>query len=66
MNQPTLAPFAENIWADPASAERLGHLGLTTLDAVFAFDAGQPLVKSNLSSFRSRLRIEQPRTKPST
>lgn len=60
MNQPTLAPFAENIWADPASAERLGHLGLTTLDAVFAFDAGQPLVKSNLSSFRSRIRIEQP------
>jgi len=35
-----------------------GELGLTSVDAVFSFDAGKDLVKSNLAPYRSRLKFE--------
>jgi hypothetical protein len=38
--------------------EPLAALGLTSLDAVFAFDAGQDLVKPNIGRFRRRLQFE--------
>lgn len=36
----------------------LASLGLTSLDAVFAFDAGRDLAKANIGRFRRRLQFE--------
>jgi heptose I phosphotransferase len=52
--------IAEGFFADPAYKQTLRALGLTGMDAVFAFEGGQSLYKAGLTSYRSRLRIERP------
>jgi hypothetical protein len=37
--------------------EAFGRLGLTSLDAVFAFDSGRDLVKPSIGRFRRRLQF---------
>ncbi|MEN6335938.1 MAG: lipopolysaccharide kinase InaA family protein [Phycisphaerales bacterium] len=39
-------------------AEAFARLGLTSLDAVFAFDSGRDLVKLNIGRFRRRVQFE--------
>ena len=38
--------------------EAFAKLGLTSLDAVFAFDSGRDLVKANIGRFRRRVQFE--------
>lgn len=60
MRSAAFEQMAEGFWADPAWKETLHGLGLTSMDAVFAFEGGQSLHKADLASYRSRLRIERP------
>jgi len=50
----TSKPF----FIDPNYKTAFGKLGLTSIDAVFAFNAGKSLSKDNLSPYRSRLQFE--------
>jgi hypothetical protein len=47
---------------DPAYKTSFERLGLTSIEAVFAFQSGKNLTKSNLASYRSRIefKIESP------
>jgi hypothetical protein len=45
-------------FADERFAEGLSRLGLTSLEAVFAFDSGRDLAKANIGRFRRRLQFE--------
>ncbi len=49
---------------DPAYKTGFERLGLTSIEAVFAFGAGKNLTKKNLASYRSRIefKIESPAT----
>ena len=49
---------------DPAYKTGFERLGLTSIEAVFAFGAGKNLIKKNLASYRSRIefKIESPAT----
>ena len=49
---------------DPAHKTGFKRLGLTSIEAVFAFSAGKNLTKANLASYRSRIefKIESPAT----
>ncbi len=49
---------------DPAYKTGFERLGLTSIEAVFAFGAGKNLTKENLASYRSRIefKIESPAT----
>jgi heptosyltransferase-2 len=48
----------ESFFIDSDYKTGLGELGLTSIDAVFSFNAAQNLTKDNLSKHRSRLRFE--------
>jgi hypothetical protein len=43
---------------DPEFQEALAGLGLTSLEAVFAFEGGRDLAKANIGRFRRRLQLE--------
>ena len=47
---------------DPAYKTGFDRLGLTSVEAAFAFGAGKNLTKENLASYRSRIefKIESP------
>lgn len=45
-------------FTDEEFKEALSQLGLTSLDAVFAFDSGRDLAKPNIGRFRRRLQFE--------
>ncbi len=53
-----LTEISESFFVDPDYRAALGKLGLTSLEAVFSFDAARNLGKKNLASFRSRLQFD--------
>jgi heptosyltransferase-2 len=55
---------SESFFVKPAYKAGLQHLGLTSINAVFAFQAGINLTKDNLARHRSRIefKIESPAT----
>ncbi len=63
-SQPTSADrqqFVEtskSFFVAPDCKEALTKLGLTSIDAVFSFNAGEELAKANLAGYRSRLQFE--------
>ncbi|UCC97268.1 MAG: lipopolysaccharide heptosyltransferase II [Phycisphaerales bacterium] len=66
---PEFVGSAESFRVDPGYKGALAELGLTSIDAVFSFNAAENLNKKNLACFRSRLQFEidlpessQPRT----
>lgn len=50
--------ISKSFFVDADYQHRLSRLGLTTLDAVFDFNAGTNLTKDNLSKYRSRLQFQ--------
>jgi heptosyltransferase-2 len=48
----------ESFYCDKDYKTNLSKLGLTSIDAVFSFNAAHNLAKDNLSKYRSRLRFE--------
>lgn len=53
-----LIEISKSFFIDPDYRTALGQLGLTSVEAVFSFDAARNLDKKNLASFRSRLQFE--------
>jgi heptosyltransferase-2 len=55
-------PDAADFFVDPAYKKGLEKLGLTSIEAVFSFQAGKNLTKENLAPYRSRIefQIESP------
>ncbi len=49
---------SNSFFIDADFVHPLRELGLTSIDAVFSFDAGYNLVKNNLAAFRSRLQFD--------
>jgi heptose I phosphotransferase len=47
-----------SFFVDPAYEQAFKSLGLTSIDAVFSFDAGVNLAKKNLAGYRSRAQFE--------
>jgi hypothetical protein len=64
MSKPNKTDSPELFFVDPEYRSAFDKLGLTSVDAVFSFDAGVNLSKNNLADFRTRLRfeIDSPRT----
>lgn len=62
------AETSKSFFVDPDYQEALSKLGLTTIDAIFSFNAAEHLTKKNLARFRSRLQfdIESTGLAPST
>jgi hypothetical protein len=54
-----------NFFIEPAYKDGFERIGLTSIEAVFAFGAGKNLTKENLASYRSRIEfgIESPAVK---
>lgn len=50
--------ISNSFFVDTDFVQPLRELGLTSIDAVFSFDAGHNLAKNNLAAFRSRLQFE--------
>jgi len=50
--------ISKSFFVDSDFEQRFRKLGLTSFEAVFAFNAGKNLAKKNLASFRSRLQLE--------
>ncbi len=50
--------ISNSFFIDADFVPHFSELGLTSIDAVFSFDAGYNLVKNNLAVFRSRLQFE--------
>ncbi len=59
MDQPFLQPVS-GFFVDPQYQKTLKEAGLNSLDAVFAYEQGQRLTKSNLASWRHRVRLQLP------
>jgi heptosyltransferase-2 len=59
---------SKSFFIDPDYQATMGKLDLTSIEAIFAFNAAQNLTKNNLARFRSRLQfdIESPGQSPST
>jgi len=55
---PRFTRIADSFFVAADYAEALAALGLDSIDAVFAFEKGQNLTKSNLAGYRSRMRFE--------
>jgi len=53
-----LTEISKSFFIDPDYRAALGRLGLTSVEAVFSFEAAKDLAKSNLAAFRSRVRFE--------
>lgn len=56
----SLIQFAPDYWVCPDFVSDLKTLGLNTIDAVFAFQGGTPLVKKELTVWRSRTEFVLP------
>jgi len=50
--------ISKSVFIDTDYQRQLSRLGLTTIDAVFDFNAGKNLAKDNLSKYRSRLQFQ--------
>ena len=66
--QPNFEMACDSFFVNPEYKTALSKLGLTSIDAVFAFDAGESLTKKNLPTFRARLQfqMEKPQSKSPT
>ena len=53
-----LTEISKSFFVDPDYRAAMDKSGLTSLDAVFSFDAAKNLGKKNLASFRSRLQFD--------
>ncbi len=58
MTERGLTEISKSFFIDPQYQAALGWLGLTSIDAIFAFKAAEDLSKKNLAAFRSRLKFE--------
>jgi len=56
--QQQLEQTSEEFFVDAAYKEALDDIGLDSIEAIFRFESGQNLSKSNLASYRSRIRFE--------
>lgn len=56
--RPNLHDEMPSFFVDARFVEAFARLGLTSLDAVFAFEAGRDLVKLNIGRFRRRVQFE--------
>jgi hypothetical protein len=52
------AEISESFFVDPDFEPIFRRLGLTSIDAVFSFNAGKNLSKKNLAGFRNRLQFQ--------
>ncbi len=50
--------ISKSFFIDPDYKTAFSELGLTSIDAVFSFNAAKNLAKDNLAGFRSRLQFE--------
>lgn len=50
--------ISKSCYVDPDYKAAFGELGLTSIDAVFSFNAGRDLTKDNLAKYRMRLQFE--------
>jgi hypothetical protein len=50
--------ISKSLFVDTDFEEKFKELGLTTIEAVFSFDAGKDLIKDNLGKHRSRTQFE--------
>ena len=50
--------LSKSFFIDADFRQPFSKLGLTSIDAVFSFDAGENLTKDNLAKFRSRIKFE--------
>ena len=57
---PVFEEIAAGFFVDSAYRDRLEQMGLTSMEAVFAFEGGDHLHKANLAAHRSRVRFELP------
>ena len=55
---PQLEKISDSFFIDTDYRAALAGLGLTSIDAIFSFDTGKNLAKSNLAPFRSRLQFD--------
>jgi hypothetical protein len=58
MSEKRLVEISQSLFIDPHYKSAFSQLGLTSIDAVFSFDAGRNLGKNNLPAHRSRLQFE--------
>jgi len=56
--RPRLEQQSASFFVDPAFKEGLDELGLNSIEAIFTFESGTYLSKSNLAGYRSRMRFE--------
>jgi len=68
MSEQKFVEISKSFFIDPDYKMAFSELGLTTIDAVFSFNAAKNLAKDSLAGFRSRLRFEinSPASPPST
>ena len=58
MNEQRFIKISDSFFIDADYKQALAKLGLTSIDAVFSFNAGKNLSKNNLAGFRSRIQFE--------
>jgi hypothetical protein len=58
MREQKFIEISKSCYVDPDYQAAFGELGLTTIDAVFSFNAGRNLAKSNLAKYRERVQFE--------
>ena len=58
MRKQKFIEISKSCYVDPEHKAAFEALGLTSIDAVFSFDAGRDLSKSNLAKYRTRLQFE--------
>ncbi|MBN1124493.1 MAG: hypothetical protein JXA82_05755 [Sedimentisphaerales bacterium] len=62
MSESPYIQLMEGFFCHTSYSETLRQIGLDTIDAIFAFDKGEDLHKSNLADFRTRCRFQLPNT----
>jgi len=58
MSEQKFVEISKSFFIDPDYKTAFSELGLTSIDAVFSFNAAKNLAKDNLAGFRSRLQFE--------
>jgi len=58
MNSQEFIEISKSFFVDSDYKTAFKSLGLTSIDAIFSFNAGKNLVKENLAEYRSRLQFE--------
>jgi len=58
MGEHKFIEISKSCYVDPEYKAAFEDLGLTSIDAVFSFNAGRDLSKSNLAKYRERMRFE--------